>query len=135
MTSSGGYMPSNNLILVAHDLCYKKMWVYKNPTDGEGFHFVAHHLQGELLGSLDFRRPSSCVRACVSPCVRQQFVNTLEDTVLAQSSSNLLQMFILTKSSPSLILGHMGSESRSLGQILEKAYEHPRSHICGPNVP
>ena len=28
-----------------------------------------------------------------------------------------------------------GQKSRSLGQILEKAFEHPRSHICGPNVP
>ena len=62
-------------------------------------------------------------------CVRQQFVNTLEDTFLAQSSSNLLTMLFLTKSRSSSIMGHVGSKTRSLGQILEKACEHARDHI------
>ena len=72
------------------------------------------------------------VRPCVRPCVRQQFVYTLENTVLVQSWSNLLRMLVLTKSRPSSILGHVGSKSRSLGQISEKACYHSRDHIFYP---
>merc|ERR1712076_163108 len=89
--------------------------------------FLVHlsSAQGELLGSLDVRRPASSD-------VSQQFVNTLEDTFLVQSSSNLLTVLLLTKSRSSPILGHVGSKSRSLGQILKKACEHTRDHMFDP---
>ena len=59
-------------------------------------------------------------------------MNTLEATVLVQSSSNLLRMIILTISQSSLNMGDVGSESRSVGQIMEKPCEHSRGHIFGP---
>ena len=56
-------------------------------------------------------------------------MNTLEATSYVISTSNLVRMMFLTKSRPSSKLGHVGSKSRSLGQILEKACEHSRGHI------
>ncbi len=43
-------------------------------------------------------------------------------------------MFVLMKSRSSLNLGHVGSKSRSLGQILEKSCVHSRGHIFGPII-
>ena len=72
------------------------------------------------------RRPSCVVRR------RQQFVYTLGTTFLAQSSSNLVRMFVLMMAWPLLKMGVAGSKSRSLGQILEKSCLHSRDHIFGP---
>ena len=60
-------------------------------------------------------------------------MNTLEATVLAQSSSNLLRMIVLTISRSSSNMGHVGSKTRSVGQIMEKPSEHSRGHIFGTN--
>ena len=59
-------------------------------------------------------------------------MNTLEATFLVQSSSNLLRMIILTISQLSSNMGDVGSETRSVGQIMEKPCEHSRGHIFGP---
>ena len=59
-------------------------------------------------------------------------MNTLEATVLVQSSSNLLRMIILAISQSSLNMGDVGSESRSVGQIMEKPCEHSRGQSFGP---
>ena len=58
-------------------------------------------------------------------------MNTLEATVLVQSSSNLLRMIILTISQSSSNMGDAGSKTRSVGQIMEKPCEHSRGHIFG----
>ena len=62
----------------------------------------------------------------------KNLVNILEATVLAQSSSNLLRMIILTISQSSSNMGHVGSKTRSVGQIMEKPCEHYRGHSIGP---
>ena len=49
-----------------------------------------------------------------------------------QSSSNLLTIFVLVISQSSLIMGGMGTKSRSLRQILVKFCLHCRGHIFGP---
>ena len=59
-------------------------------------------------------------------------MNTLEATVLVQSSSNLLRMIILTISQSSSNMGDFGSKTRSVGQIIEKPCEHSRGHRFGP---
>ena len=59
-------------------------------------------------------------------------VYTLAATVLIQSSSNLLRMFILMMSRSSSIMGGVGSKSRSLGQIKVKSCLHSRGHIFSP---
>ena len=59
-------------------------------------------------------------------------MNTLEATVLVQSSSDLLRMIILTISQSSWNMGDAGSKTRSVGQIMEKPCEHSRGHIFGP---
>ena len=59
-------------------------------------------------------------------------MNTLEATVLAQSSSNLLRMIVLTISQLSLNMGDVGSKTRSVGQIMEKPCEHSRGQSFGP---
>ena len=58
-------------------------------------------------------------------------MNTLEAIVLVQSSSNLLKMIILTISRSSSNIGHVGTKTRSVGQIIEKPYEHSRGHSFG----
>ena len=78
-------------------------------------------VKGELLGSMAVRRPS--VRR------QQLLVNTLEVTVLIRFSSNLVRMFVLMKSRSSSNMGHVGSKSRSRGQIKGKPREHSSSHI------
>ena len=59
----------------------------------------------------------------------KNFVYSLGATVLMQSSSNLLRMFVLIISGSSSIMGGMGSKSRSLGQILVKSCLHCSGHI------
>ena len=59
-------------------------------------------------------------------------MNTLEATVLVQSSSNLLRMIILTISQLSSNMGDVESKTRSVGQIMEKPCEHSRCHSFGP---
>ena len=46
---------------------------------------------------------------------------------VAHFFSNLLRMFVFTKSRPFSILGHVGSKCRSLGQFLEKLMNIPES--------
>ena len=58
-------------------------------------------------------------------------MNTLEATFLVQSSSNLLRMIILTISQSSSNMGDVGTETRSVGQIMEKPCEHSRGQIFG----
>ena len=41
-------------------------------------------------------------------------------------------MFVSVKSRTSLKLGHVGSKTMSLGQILEKPCVHSRGHILSP---
>ena len=53
---------------------------------------------------------------------------TLEDTVLIQSSRNFIRKLIIIISRSSSKLGHVGSKTRSLGQILEKRCLHFRGH-------
>ena len=43
-------------------------------------------------------------------------------------------MFVLIKSSTSSKMGHVGSKSRSLGQILERPFVHFRCQIFSPIV-
>ena len=59
-------------------------------------------------------------------------MNTLDATVLVQSSSNLLRMIILTISQLSSNMGDIGSKTRSVGQIMEKPCEHSRGHSFCP---
>ena len=59
-------------------------------------------------------------------------MNTLDATVLVQSSSNLLRMIILTISQSSSNMGDIGSETRSVGQIIEKPCEQSRGQSFGP---
>ena len=50
--------------------------------------------------------------------------------MLVQSSSNLLRMNILTVSGSNLNMGHVGSKSRSVGQIIKKTC-HSRCYSFG----
>ena len=50
---------------------------------------------------------------------------TLEGTVLIQSSRNFVRLLIIIISTSILKLGHVGSKTRSLGQILEKNLVDP----------
>ena len=52
----------------------------------------------------------------------------LEGTVLNQSSLNLIRMLMIIISRSTSKLGHVGSKTRSLGQILEKPCVHSRGH-------
>ena len=62
----------------------------------------------------------------------KNLVNTLEATVLVQSSSHLLRMIIWTMSQSSSNMDDVGSKPRSVGQIMEKPCEHSRGHGFGP---
>ena len=53
---------------------------------------------------------------------------TLEGTVLIQNSSNFIRMLVIIISKSCLKVGHVGSKTRSLGQILEKPCVHSRGH-------
>ena len=101
--------------------------------------FLAHlsSAQGELLGYLNVRRPSSCVvrrASCVVRCPSSTFdvVYTLASTFLIQSFSNLVRMFVSMMWWTLLKMGVVGSKSRSLGQILEKPCLHSRGHNFCP---
>ena len=63
---------------------------------------------------------------------KKNLVNTLEATVLVESSSDLLRMIILTISQSSSNMGDVGSKTRSVSQIMEKSCEHSRDHSFGP---
>ena len=52
--------------------------------------------------------------------------------MLIQSSQNFIGMLMIIISRSSLKLGHVGSETRSLGQILEKPCVHSKRHSCDP---
>ena len=56
-------------------------------------------------------------------------VTTLQVTFFKGSSSKLVRMFIMMKSRSSLILGHLGSKTRSVDQIIEKPCDLSRGHI------
>ena len=58
----------------------------------------------------------------------RKIVYTLEGTVLIQSSRNFIRMLINIISGSSSKLGHIGSKTRSLGQVLEKLCVHSRGH-------
>ena len=53
---------------------------------------------------------------------------TLEGTVLIQISRNSIRMLMIIISRSSSKLGHVGSKTRSLGQILEKPCVHSKRH-------
>ena len=53
---------------------------------------------------------------------------TLEGTVLMISSRNYVRMLIIIMSRSSSKLGHVGSKTMSVGQILEKPCVHSRGH-------
>ena len=55
-------------------------------------------------------------------------MNTIQATVLVQSSSNLLRMIIFTISQSGLYMDHIGSKTRSLGQIASKPLSPLRGH-------
>jgi len=61
-------------------------------------------------------------------------VYTLEATFATQFWSNFVRMFVLTISRPSSNMGHVGSKTRSPGQILENSCLHSRGHICNSNL-
>ena len=67
-----------------------------------------------------------------SYCDRPSSTFYLEATFSVQSSWNLVRVFVLIKSLTSLKLGHVGSKTRSLGQILEKPCVRSRGHIFSP---
>ena len=74
-------------------------------------------------------RPSSVVRRPSSVVRRQQLlVNTLEVTFLTRFSSNLVRMFVPMSTGFLSKLGHIGSKTRSQGQIKCKPCEHSRGH-------
>ena len=88
--------------------------------------FLAHlsKAQGELLGQFNVRR--------VSCGVNNFTVTTLEATILIQSSSDLLRMFILTISRANSKVGGIRSKTRSPDLILEKPCYHSRGHNFDP---
>ena len=87
--------------------------------------YLAHLLQCDKVSFCD-RAASGVHRPCVCKLL---LVCTLQATFFKGSSSKLVRMFILMKSRSSLILGHMGSKTRSVGQIIEKLCVLYRGHI------
>ena len=51
---------------------------------------------------------------------------TIEGTVFNQTSGNFIRMLMVIISRSSLKLGHVGSKTRSQGQILDKPCVHSR---------
>ena len=79
--------------------------------------------------------PSSSVVRRASSVVRRAStfdVYTLETTFVTWFRWNLIRMFVLTISRLSSNMGHVGSKSRSPGQISGNSCLHPRGHICYP---
>ena len=77
------------------------------------------------------RRAPSAVRRAPS-AVNFWLVTTLAATVLIQSSPNLVRIIIMTRSRSSSNMGHMGSKTRSLGQLKEKSLDLQILHIFSP---
>ena len=63
---------------------------------------------------------------------QKNLVNTLEGTVLIQSSQNFIRMLTIIIFRSSLKLGHVGSKNRSLDQILEIPCVHSKRHSFDP---
>ena len=61
----------------------------------------------------------------------KNLVYTLEATFSVQLPSKLVRMFVFVKSWTSLKMDHVGSETRSLGQTLEKPCVCSRDQIFG----
>jgi len=59
-------------------------------------------------------------------------VYTLETTFVIQSFWNFVRIFVLTISRSSSNMGHVGSKTRSPGQILGNSCLHSRGNICYP---
>ena len=98
------------------------------------FAFLAHLAWNARVSFCDRWMSGVCRASCVvrrASCVYNWSVYTLAVTFLIQSSSNLVRMFVLMISRTSSNLGHEGSKTRSLGQILEKSCLHSRGHIFG----
>ena len=53
-------------------------------------------------------------------------MNPQEGTVLIQSDDTFVRMLILIKSRSGLKLDHVGSKTRSLGQIIENPFVHSK---------
>ena len=100
--------------------------------------FLAHLARSphcELLWS----QKLSVVRRRASPVVRRPSyvvcrpstfdVYTLETTFMIRFLWNLIRMFVLTISRPSLNTGHDGSKTRSQGKNLGNSCLHSRCHI------
>ena len=66
--------------------------------------------------------------------VKKDLVNTLEDLFWAQSSPNLVRMFVCIRARMCSKLGFVESKGRSLGQILQQHCQHPRDHMFVPIV-
>ena len=62
----------------------------------------------------------------------KNLVITLVATVLSQSSSNLLRMFVMMISDRRWNMREIGSKRRSLGQIFEKSCKHLICHSFKP---
>ena len=103
--------------------------------DKQGYLIFSSPEHEVLMVSYCYRSLSVFCASCVcASCVSFWLVNTLEATVFVQSSSNLLRMIILTISRSSSNMGHVGSKTRSVGQIIEKPCEHSRGHSFGPVI-
>ena len=59
-------------------------------------------------------------------------MNTLEVTVLTRFSSIVVRMFVFMESDTLSKLYHVGSKTRSRGQIKGKPCEHSRGHSFDP---
>ena len=57
---------------------------------------------------------------------------TLEGTVLIQRSLKFIRMLMIIISRSSSKLGHGGSKTRALGQIVEKPCVHSKRHSFDP---
>ena len=57
---------------------------------------------------------------------------TLKGTVLIHSSRNFIRMLMIIISRSSSTVGHVGSKTRSLGQIIEKPCVHSKRHRFNP---
>ena len=63
---------------------------------------------------------------------KKNLMFTPEVAILIVLSWNLVRMLFSMESRPSSKLGHVGSKTRSLGQILLKPCVHPRGHQFDP---
>ena len=89
-------------------------------------HFVFSSPEHKVLMVSYCDRAVSSVRRASSTFY---LVYALEATVLVGYSWKLVRMFVSMKSRTSSKMGHVGSKTRSLGQILEKPCVRSRGHI------